>query len=404
MAQYSTGRAVCIALLLLLFFQPAAADVTNVRTEQTFETIQNAIDNVSTLAGDTLIVASGAYEGNILIDKPLILQGNTTGERPIVTVGNYGDAFSIQADNVTIEGFVITTRSEIGAGISGVTRNSTIRDNIVYGMENGIRLEYSYNASIIGNTVFGNWQNGLLLHSSEDNTVEGNTFEDNGASGIDLIYSTRNILLLNSVIGNGVDGVMLDSSNGNTLGGNAVSGNTANGVTMQYSHQNILAGNTIQDNGVYGLKFYVAGENAVSGNTVAGNADTGLHLYESMGNVIWNNYLNNTENAYIRPGEAPAPNTWNVTKTAGENIVGGPYLAGNFWAAPNGTGFSDLMPDSDRDGICDDEYGFDAVNLDRLTLAAVQDGIVADFSANVTVGAAPLTVAFSDASAGSPET
>jgi hypothetical protein len=39
----------------------------------------------------------------------------------------------------------------------------------------------------------------------------------------------------------------------------------------------------------------------------------------------------------IKNGEG---NSYNTTKTAGTNILGGPYIAGNFWGRPDGTGFS----------------------------------------------------------------
>ena len=47
---------------------------------------------------------------------------------------------------------------------------------------------------------------------------------------------------------------------------------------------------------------------------------------------------------------------WNTTKTAGTNIVGGPYIAGNFWAKPDGSGFSQTATDADGDGIADTAY------------------------------------------------
>ncbi|MCH7535890.1 MAG: hypothetical protein IH948_09155, partial [Bacteroidetes bacterium] len=43
---------------------------------------------------------------------------------------------------------------------------------------------------------------------------------------------------------------------------------------------------------------------------------------------------------------------WNTTKQPGPNIVGGPFLGGNFWSNPFGTGFSDNCIDTDKDGIC----------------------------------------------------
>ena len=62
-------------------------------------------------------------------------------------------------------------------------------------------------------------------------------------------------------------------------------------------------------------------------------------------------------------------NVFNTTKTAGPNIVGGPYIGGNFWAKPDGTGFSQTAPDADGDGIADTVYSFSGnVSTDFLPL------------------------------------
>lgn len=44
-------------------------------------------------------------------------------------------------------------------------------------------------------------------------------------------------------------------------------------------------------------------------------------------NLIFNNFFNNVLNVH-----ALGSNTWSIAKTAGTNIVGGPFLAGNFWS------------------------------------------------------------------------
>ncbi|MEL4304260.1 NosD domain-containing protein, partial [Methanococcoides sp. LMO-2] len=122
----------------------------------------------------------------------------------------------------------------------------------------------------------------------------------------------------------------------------------------------------------------------------------GIYLDNSSNNLIYNNCLNNTNNTLINDSTG---NFWNITKTAGTNIIGGSYLGGNYWAHPNGTGFSETNnTDADRDGICDETYTIAAGHIDYLPLAAPSVYPVADFTANVTEGDVPLTVAFTDLS------
>jgi len=83
-------------------------------------------------------------------------------------------------------------------------------------------------------------------------------------------------------------------------------------------------------------------------------------------NRIYDNQFNNINNFIIKNGSI---NRWNTTKTLSTNIIGGPYLSGNAWTTPTGTGFSQTCTDSDNDGICDSTYHLDSNNTDNFPLA-----------------------------------
>jgi len=76
-------------------------------------------------------------------------------------------------------------------------------------------------------------------------------------------------------------------------------------------------------------------------NTANSNNNNGILLSSSNNNLLYNNYFNNTNNAYDDEN-----NTWNITKIAGTNIIGGPYLGGNYWSDYPGE-------DLDGDGLGD---------------------------------------------------
>ena len=77
----------------------------------------------------------------------------------------------------------------------------------------------------------------------------------------------------------------------------------------------------------------------ISNNNVSNNY-YGIYLWDSSNNnLIYNNYFNNTNNAYDE-----GTNIWNITKTAGLNIISGPYLGGNYWSDYSGE-------DTNEDGI-----------------------------------------------------
>ncbi|MFA4956990.1 MAG: NosD domain-containing protein [Candidatus Methanoperedens sp.] len=82
-------------------------------------------------------------------------------------------------------------------------------------------------------------------------------------------------------------------------------------------------------------------------------------------NTIYNNIFNNTNNFNFYGTNI---NTWNTTRQSGTNIINGSYLGGNFWANPDGAGFSQTCTDGNGDGICDSSYTLDSYNIDYLPL------------------------------------
>jgi parallel beta-helix repeat protein len=94
----------------------------------------------------------------------------------------------------------------------------------------------------------------------------------------------------------------------------------------------------------------------------ATNNDYGIRLNSSSNNTIYNNYFNNTNNA-----ADDGNNTWNTTKQAGQNIINGPYIGGNYWSDYTGN-------DTNKDGFGDTPYNITAgSNKDYLPLVVMTD-------------------------------
>ena len=106
-------------------------DSLHVGGGQPYSNIADAIDAASD--GDTIVIHSGTYAESVVVDKELTLTGQG-GTEPIIQVLG-GNAITIRADNVTINGLEIQGANfGINSGMSGMT----ITENIFQSPNNGI--------------------------------------------------------------------------------------------------------------------------------------------------------------------------------------------------------------------------------------------------------------------------
>ena len=105
-----------------------------------------------------------------------------------------------------------------------------------------------------------------------------------------------------------------------------------NNITLSYS-------NLTEDRG-YGVFLWGSDNTTIEKNNISSNP-YGIHLSASNNSLIYNNYFDNAVNA-----KDDGDNEWNIPKTPGTNIVGGPWLGGNYWSDYAGN-------DTDGDGLGD---------------------------------------------------
>ena len=327
-----------------------------------YANIQDAVDNAKN--GDTILVSSGTYIENVNINKQLsIISESGNPDDTIVQAGEQdGYIFKVMANNVTISGFSIRGR---GFDIEQVSitssiyfyggQNVTINNNKLSNNIVAISIWMANNNTIKNNRISNNKVIGIKIHDSDNNILINNNVSNTGDEGI-YLYNSHNNTLDNIIANsNQIFGIRFQGCTNNKLINSTTSFNKMDGIYLQSpSKNNILNNNIVKSNNRVGIHIFHSNNNTLINNTISSNNDYGINLKNSNYNFIYNNYINNTNNTGFEGTNIG--NFWNITKTIGTNIVGGPYLGGNFWANQNNTGFSQTCKDSDNDGICDLAY------------------------------------------------
>ena len=299
----------------------------------------------------------------------------------------------------TIEGMTANTTGVYAAGLqtptsSGIIANVTVRNLTVRNCGGGIGIggvsglvveDVVSERNIVGLGI------GAFTGTADDYLVRDSVFRENTRTGISLGYAAQGIAIERcSITGNGegVDADLFRSSDrtSNHIVDSTISDNTENGISLKESGFLIrnctigenggdgvyvehggaeVIGNRIENNAGTGVQSTSRGGSDINGNRITGNG-LGVAVGGDWSSSVRNNYLNNTDNGFFG---VSAAGMLNYEKTAGRNIVGGPYLGGNFWASPNGTGFSQTHPDADGDGICDEPFVINEDVTDFLPLA-----------------------------------
>jgi parallel beta-helix repeat protein len=274
---------------------------------------------------------------------------------------------NIQADNVILDcqGHIIDGNDTSGSnGIYDDYRiNVTIKNCIVTDWYYGIYFDSS-NSNTLSNIIANSNYFGIFLYNSNSTTLSNITANSN-IDGIHLYNSYFNILSDITSNSNSGSGIFLESSNSNTLSNIIANFNIGGyGIFLYNSNSNTLSNITSNSN-ERGIYLRESNSNIIKGSMFQNNY-YGIYLYDSSMNLIYDNLFNSIYNVYFG---ASGANYWNTTLTQGTNIVGGPYIGGNYWGSPDGTGFSDTCSDSNNDGICDNPYTLAADNIDYLPLA-----------------------------------
>jgi len=311
----------------VLYVSPKAGPHPKDRSCRTaaFQTIQSAVNAAP--AGGTVVVCAGTYHEQVVLSKPLSLQGqyaviSQAGVTPAFTVTLPGlgkqtifAGLVIVSSDVTISGFTVTNAqgegilaAGLGATITGlnISGNAVVNNDLGGGVPpkskyfqcaaqgqvpgdcgEGVHfaggVAYS---NVHGNYVAGN-SGGILLSDdvgpTHDNLIDDNTVTENTAD-CGITVPGHNPLALNAkgVLQPAVAGVYKNVIKDNVVTNNGVQGEGAgvlfaNAGPGTASYDNLVQGNYIAGNGLAGVTMHAhaIGKGQfedLSGNVIVGNA------------------------------------------------------------------------------------------------------------------------------------
>ncbi len=256
-----------------------------------------------------------------------VIEETARGEDVLDTGGHGG----VGGLNVFTNGFVLKNsiiRNSDGRGaLFGAAKDISVLNNTFYGnfydgvrfydcsdvvvenntgYENGeyaIKAMYSKNVTIRDNAARNNRRDGIHLHTCENVLIEGNNVFDNGNNGIQVGPGLWNeyrsgcsniVVRDNEIKGNGFMGIMFLTSPDSEISGNIVEGSREYGIIVQWQSDNInVSKNIVKRNNGGGIVVLESNNVKVFDNEIDNNGHSGIVFESSQNSKSSNNIIKN---------------------------------------------------------------------------------------------------------------
>jgi hypothetical protein len=333
MHQKQVAKFVALTFILVMMLCTISAQLSKasktIVVPDDYATISAAVNHAS--SSDTILVKSGVYHENVLINKSLTVMGEDSKDTIVIGTGGesrgQSTVFTLAADDVEISGFTIESldylpTSYYATGISVEGDGCTITGNNIRNTYYGIFCSVQSSTTISWNNITGNFKDGIRFCGGSLNKFSENNIAGNAKSGI-AIEGYSNTITRNNITDNNI-GVGIASSY-SLVFGNVLTGNSNSGLYFAGSN------NTISANNISGSKwgiYYTIHFAAPNGNKFYHN-----NFVDNEGNVggsspyniqVWDdgsegNYWSDYQTAYPSATEVDTSGTGDTPYVIGEN-------------------------------------------------------------------------------------
>ena len=259
--------------------------------------------------GDVIRVEKGYYREQLLIDKPLTLNGIN---RPTISGGFKGDTIRVTAEDVTIDGLIVRDSGDSlkdqNAGIyirpgahRAVVRNCDLTYNLF-----GIYIETVNKVEIRNNVITGKRDyksprrgNGIQLYNTEDAQIIGNniSFVRDGI----YVDVSHHAVFRDNRIHHVRYGTHYMNSHNNLWEDND-SYHNRGGLALMMMRNQVVRNNRAWGNSDHGIMLRTIQDSVIEGNIVAGN-ERGFFIYDAEYNTLRDNLVvDNTVGVHLAAG------------------------------------------------------------------------------------------------------
>lgn len=288
-----------------------------IRVPSNYTRIQWAIGNST--PGDTILVASGTYKEQIVIDKPLTIIGENRNDT--IIDGNGGIyAVKITSGNVSLNEFTIQNATTPGwgglwiDGQSGVISNVTISNCTITKSACAVWFNGTVN-NVLRNNEFTNnsydfsfspeFPRFYVQNIDSSNKVNGKpvywwvgqhnrTVPVDG--GVIAVINSTDITVKNVVLSHNGQSVLFVNTNSSVIE-NVTSSNSDIGLYVLYSYNNTILNNTVYNASHFGISLQYSNRNTLSHNIVT-RCSYDVKLLTSHQNDIIANLMTNSTAFY----------------------------------------------------------------------------------------------------------